>query len=290
MKNFLILVCVLFSARSYAVQKPVLTWAFATSTKAVPSTTSTNIINDKHALYKLFVKNLNNYDHVVLEATLPRIEEEIKSKKLICYPGSSEFSRRRNFTYLTSLYIQPAPQLVVSKDLGKQLLKKFHGSVSLKKLLLEPNLRGALAEGRSYGETLDHILKGEKVNLKRQVYNTFIQTVVNQIKIGRMDYTLEYPFIVKALEEKSSAKNDVKLMTIPLSDAEEYVTQYAACSKTPEGLKVIKHIDEVVKKNVADKSYWTGVLNSLPASERADFQKNIDKFVRLRQIKSDIIE
>lgn len=269
-------------------QKPVMTWAFATSSKSLPPPKS-NIVNEKHPLFKLYYDELKDYEQLIMAATITRIEADMKSKRLICYPGSSEFSRRRSFSYLTSQYIQPAPQLIMTEEKGKALIKKMGGHVTLKKLIQVEDLKGSLAEGRSFGETIDRILASHKGNYKRQVYNTFIQTVTPQIKNGRVDYTLEYPFVVQAME-KEDQTSKVRLIVIPLEDAEHYVTQYTACSKTPEGLAIIKRLDKIVKKNVSDPKYWSGVIGSIEPKDRAEFQKHIDKFIEKRSKESVVID
>lgn len=269
-------------------KKPVMTWAFATSSKTLPPPKS-NIVNEKHPLFKLYYEGLKDYEQLIMAATITRIEADMQSKRLICYPGSSEFTRRRAFAYLTSQYNQPAPQLIMTEDKGKALIKKLGGHITLKKIIQVEELKGSLAEGRSYGETIDRILASHKGNYKRQVYNTFIQTVTPQIKNGRVDYTLEYPFVVQEME-KADTTSKVRLMIIPLEDAEHYVTQYTACSKTPEGLAIIKRLDKIVKKHVTDPTYWKGVIGSIEPKDRVEFRKHIDKFIEKRSKESVIID
>ena len=285
-----ILLFILFTSTTFAeTKKPVLMWAFPTSSKALPPP-KTNILDAKHPLFKLYHDELADYDQQIMAATITRIEADMKSKRLICYPGSSEYTRRRSFAYLTSQYIQPAPQLIMTEGKGKELMKKFGGHVTLKKVIQMEGLKGSLAEGRSFGETIDRILASQEAgNYKRQVYNTFIQTVTPQIKNGRVDYTLEYPFVVQAME-KEDTNGKVRLMIIPLEDAEHFVTQYTACSKTPEGLAIIKRLDKIVKKNVSDPNYWKGVMDSIEPKDRAEFQKHIDKFIVNRSKESVVID
>lgn len=278
---FIALFLPIYFASGFASEKPELIWAFATSSTTMQPS-GLNIVDENHNLFKLFKKELHQYDHKVLKGTLPRIEKELKNQKNVCYPGSTEFTRRKKFTYLTPMYVQPSPQLVVTEVLGQRLLNENQNGLTLKNIMEDKKLRGSLAEGRSYGETIDHILNSKQGNIKRRVYNTFIQTVVDQIKIGRVDYTIEYAFVVQALQNQSN-ENKIRLMTIPLKDVGPYVTQYTACSKTPEGLNIIEKLDEVIRKNINKPEYWAGVLESVPRAEKKEFQKKIDFFIKDRQ-------
>ncbi len=282
--------CFLFSFAAESSDKnPEITWAFVNSTRSL-NLPNTNIFNENHFIFKLYKTKLADYNHTIISATLTRIEAELKSNKLVCFPGSSEFTRRKEFSYLTSQYIQPSPQLIVSAETGKKILKKYKGKVSLTEILNDPGLKGTVAEGRSYGEVMDGILKkNPSRNLSQSVYSAWIKTVSMQIKNGRLDYTLENPFVVRELEA-SDKHNPVKLVTIALSDSDKFVTQYVACAKTPEGLKVIRRLDQVIMNSVGMKQYWQGVLKAIPKEEREDFQKHIDSFVSHRQHHSLIIK
>lgn len=290
MKVFIL--CLLISFKILAEdKKPTkdLIWGYAIPNKAVLSS-KTNILNEDHPLIILYMKEMKDFKQTSLHATINRIEEEMKNKKLVCYPGSSEYNRRREFSYLTSQYIQPAPQIVVQEELGKKLLAKYHGKINLVSLMNDETIKGALAEGRSYGESIDHLLKNNpSENIKRQVFNTPIQTVIEQIKNGRVDYTLEYPFFVDFMNANVAPKAN-KLITIPINDADSFVTQYTACSKTPDGIEIIKRIDKIVMKHVGRPEYWKEVLNSVPEKDKEEFKKQMKKFIKDRENTSVIIQ
>jgi uncharacterized protein (TIGR02285 family) len=289
MKSLILLLFISFNVFGNEAKTNIeLTWVFALPSKA-PAAINSNILSESHPLILLYKNELKEFKHLSMAATITRIEEDMKNKKFICYPGSSEYSRRREFAYLTSQYIQAAPQLVVTEELGQKLLKKYQGKVNLVTLMNDSSFKGALAEGRSYGESIDKILKENPNKIKRQVFNTIIQTVIDQIKFGRVDYTLEYNFFVAASEAENKSSK-IHLMTIPLNDVEPFNTQYVACTKTPEGLEVIKRIDKVVQQNVAHPEYWKEILNSIPEQDKEEFKKHMKKFIKERSKTSVIIQ
>ncbi|MNL51409.1 hypothetical protein D3C87_1745080 [compost metagenome] len=97
------------------------------------------------------------------------------------------------------------------------------------------------------------------------------------IETKRADYTIEYAFIAKSFKEGQPKYADI--VSVPFADVEPVMTQYLACSKTPEGLEVIRRADKIIREHIKDPSYWIGVLESVPTVEKAQFQKEIDKFI-----------
>ncbi len=264
-----------------------ITWTFTSIDPSI-SIPKANIVDENHPLYQLYKSELTDYEHVTFKATIPRIETELKGKNLVCYPGSSEADRRRQFSYLTSQYVQPSPQIVARKEIAERIRKTQKKGVSLQKVLQDTSLRGLIGESRSFGSSIDRILAKGYGNLKTGVFDTFGPGLMNMIEKYRADYTIEYPFILHNLRE--NAKVGLDLETIPLIDVAPTITQYIACSKTPEGHKVIERVDQIIRNHVKDPKYWTGVINSIPKADRAAFQKEIHKFTETRTKAPVIIE
>jgi uncharacterized protein (TIGR02285 family) len=275
----------LFIFLSAIAHAATITWTFTSVNPAV-SIPKANIVDENHPLFLLYKSELKGYDHVTLKATVPRIETELKGKSLVCYPGSSEAERRRQFSYLTSQYVQPSPQIVARKEIADQIRKKQKKGVSLRKVLADSSLRGLIGESRSFGASIDQIISQENGNLKTGVFDTFGPALLNMIEKHRADYTIEYPFILHNLRE--NAKVGLALETVPLKDVNPIITQYLACSKTPEGRVVIEKADQIIRQHVKEPKFWTGVLESIPKSDRAGFQTEIQKFSEAR-VKAPVI-
>ncbi len=271
---------------AFSAENQTLTWVFTTAAPGI-SLPKANIVDERHPLVKLYQAELSDYPQTSFSGTVPRIEMELKGKKLVCFPGSSDATRRKEFTYLTPQYIQPAPHLIVRKDLGERLLKQNKNGINLKSILHDKSIKGLIGEARSYGTIIDTIIhENQPNNLKKGVFETFSSSPLNMLEKGRADYTIEYPFILQNLIEVGSVGKD--LMNFPLNDVGHSMTQYLACSKTPEGLKVVKRADRVIREHVKDPKFWAGVLESMPEADRPAFQKEINKFTESR-IKAPII-
>jgi uncharacterized protein (TIGR02285 family) len=273
---------------AFSAENQTLTWVYTTAVPGV-SLPKANIVDERHPLIQLYHSEFRDYQQTGFSATVPRIEMELRTKKLVCFPGSSDATRRKEFTYLTPQYIQPAPHLVVRKELGLRLLQQNKNGISLKSILHDTSLKGLIGEARSYGNVIDTLIsENQSNNLKKGVFETFSPNPLNMLEKGRADYTIEYPFILHNLKEAGAIGND--LMSIPLTDVGHSMTQYLACSRTPEGLAVIKRADHIIREHVKDPKFWVGVLESIPEMDRPAFQKEINKYVESRAKAPIIIE
>jgi len=274
-------------AKATTLQSESIVWAF-TATAEKTSSVQPFFLTSRSELFRLYYKNLSDYNHSIFTGSIPRIESELKNKKLVCYPGSSSADKRKEFTYSTPQYIQPAPRLITRKEIADKILKKGEKSISLREILHHKELNGLITEARSYGPSADKIIAEKPNNLKTQFLDTFGSTILQSIAAGRVDYTLEYDFIVRTMKEGNPRFTE--LVSLPISDTSSTIVQYLACSKTPEGLAVIKRADEVIRKNIARSEYWKAFLESIPANERGSFQSEIDKYIAERTKAPVIVE
>ena len=283
--------CALLLTMALAAEPPIgsptINWVL-TSPAPDPKGPKTNIIDEHHPLFLLYQNGLTGYQHVITKATVPRIEAELKGKKLACFPGSSEAQRRKQFAYLTPQYIQPSPQLIATQKAAQYLREKYKSGLTLKEVLYDANLKGMVGEARSYGATIDAILAQGSPHVHKGVFETFGPNLLTMLEKGRADYTIEYPFIWNYLKETGQAGS--QLVSLPLKDVGNFITQYLACSKTPEGLEVIRKADRIIRDNIKSAKFWNPVLETIPPADRAEFQKEIHSFVENRTKAPIIIE
>lgn len=266
---------------------PTIIWVFSTLADKNP-TVQTSLVTNRHELFRLYYKDFPDYVHVTRSASLPRIEQELKTKNLACYPGSSEAERRRSFAYLTPQYIQPSPRLVIRKEIAEKFLKADLKSVSLQEVVDNHNLTGVRGEDRSFGPEIDKILSSKTAHIKTLTLDTFGPGALETLEHKKADYTIEYGFIFDSFQANNPRYKNI--ISLPINDIPPFIVQYLACSKTADGFAVIKRADEIIRKNVAKASYWEGFVASIPMKERASFQKEIDKFIGNRSKAVQIIE
>jgi uncharacterized protein (TIGR02285 family) len=264
-----------------------ISWAFSSmSTKA--SAEKTGLLTRKDELFRLYQIGFREYQNQEFTATIPRIEQELKTKNLVCYAGSSDAERRKKFSYLTSQYVQPAPKIIMLKSLANKLLSPGKKTLALRELIKNQDLVGVVGESRSYGPSIDKIITPMPSSIKPIVLETFSASSMQMIINKRADYTIEYSFVIKALIENKQQYQDI--VAIPISDIDPVMVQYLACSKTPEGLAVIKRADKIIRENVQNSAYWSGVLKTVSPHEQASFKAEIQRFIEMRKKASIIIE
>lgn len=263
-----------------------LTWVLTTAAPGISMPKDT-IITEEHPLMLLYKEHFSDYQYTSFKATVPRIEAELKSKRLVCFPGSSEANRRREFAYLTPQYLQPTPEIVMRKEIADRLFPHRH-AISLKELLKDKKLRGLIGEARSFGSEIDTILNDNSENLRKGVFETFGSGLLNMIEKDRADYTIEYPFIFRHLQTIERIGKD--LVSFQVSDASPTIVQYLACSKTPEGLAIVKRADKLIREHIQEPKYWSAFVQALAEKDRVRFQKEVDAFIASRKKASIVIE
>lgn len=145
----------------------------------------------------------------------------------------------------------------------------FGDEVSFKELLKKQNLR--FGYNRPYGITYNRILAdyiglGSKIDLsamnprERLKYlqgakNISVRSsadmiggMLKMLSTNRVDYILEYDFMVKYQQKKTGLMNE--FISIPVTEVKNKMSKIAfACSDTPEGAKAIAAINEVLVKH-----------------------------------------
>lgn len=265
-------------AQQIPAEKETIQWAFSATGK-IPESLRLRIMNETHPLYELLKKNLQEYQHKYFFGTVNRIEQELKSKPRVCYAASTGYENRLAFSYLTPIAILPAPLLVLRKETAEKF-KDAEGFISLSQLLKDKNLTGIMVDSRSYGSKIDKLLL--QGNIKHNVLTPLGENTIRMVQSRRADFTLEFGYIIEGLVE--SEKFDKNLVALPMSDLREGITLYVACSRTPDGLKIAKKIEQFVHTTIETPEYRQALLHTGPAKDTGKlFEKQVDLFIKQRK-------
>jgi uncharacterized protein (TIGR02285 family) len=281
MRYFILLI--FFSSQMAAAKIPPaenknLLWAFS-GTSNLPADIRIKLMNENSPLYLLLKNNLTEYTHSHISGTVNRIDQELKSKARVCYPGSTAYDSRLYYSYLTPIALLPAPMVVMRKDRAEKL-KDSNGAVSLNQLVKEKDFTGVVVDSRSYGTKIDNVLKAG--NIKYNVLTPLGENTIRMIQNRRADFTIEFPMITDDLIESGKFNKD--LVALPMSDLRDGVVLYAACSRTPEGLEVAKRIEQIIRTASETPEYRRMMLIAAPTGEpRKAFEKQMDLFIKKRK-------
>lgn len=263
-------------------EKPTITWGFS-DTRNLTGKATARAVTENHPLFRLLQKYLSDYNHEIFVGTVNRIENELKQRQLTCFAASTTVEGRVGFAYLTPLSVFEAPVLVLRKDMAE----KFQGkgrSLSLTKIIQDKEMQGSLIESRYYGAKIDHLLEQAKANIHRQVLAPIGANTIQMVASRRADYTVEFSFIVEGLRESGEMNPD--LYVAPIEEALDALPMYVACSRTPEGFKAIRRIDETIRKNVTTREYREAIFYARTPSK--SYQRDVDHFIRVRAKNSEI--
>lgn len=253
-------------------------WAFSATGSLSPNV-RLRIMNETHPLYDLLKKSLPEYRHTFFFGTVNRIEQELKSKPRVCYAASTGYENRLAFSYLTPIAILPAPLLVMRRETAEKY-KDPEGFISLSQLVKNKKITGTMVDSRSYGSKIDKLLL--QGNIKHNVLTPLGENTIRMVQNRRADFTLEFVFILEGLIETGHFNKD--LIALPLSDLREGITLYVACSRSAEGLKIVKKIEQFVRSSIDTPAYRQALLHTGPSTDQGKiFEKQVDLFIKTRK-------
>jgi uncharacterized protein (TIGR02285 family) len=275
------------AAPAATAEAPTVTWGFSSS-EPITENLRQRLMTDQHPLFQLLRENLPEYRHEYFYGTVSRIESELKTKPRTCFAASTGLETRQAFTYQTAISVAPSPLLVTRKDIAEKYQTKEH-RISAETLVKDSGLDGIFVLGRAYGPKLDKILNGQDSRVKHRVMVPVGANTIRMVAGKRADFTVEYDFVIQALKDTHEFGGD--LVALPISDGAGGVPMYVACSKTPEGLAVVKKVDEIVRKHISESKYRDAIIYKAGSdAQNTDYEKEVDQFIRARKKAPDIHE
>lgn len=196
-----------------------------------------------------------------------------------CNGAVLKTKEREQSAYFSAFYLQPPVQVIVrAKDWKKNF---FEAKVISFKQLLSSPFRGVFSSGRSYGEALNPLIKE---NIKNHQISFLSRTeslsLLSLVSLGRADYTLEYPEVIRYMQNE-------KLLGEPLvsMEVEEQRTPYVvyiACPKNDWGKRIILLLDQAVQKAAATPEFKKMMEEWYPSSVQSRFREEFDEFYEKR--------
>ena len=222
------------------------------------------------------------YHHVFLQANLQRIFAEIAVGNHICYAGAFKTPEREKIAYFSPSILTSTVALIVRED-RIQKLQLQGASTSLKHLIEErTDLSGYIESGRSFSPMIDQVLQSGGKN-QRRITVPRTGHLLQLLDAGRMDYTIDYPYVVEYQSRLGQFKNS--LLAIGLDDAPAVATAYVACPRTAWGKDVMLHIDAALRDAAHDTTFRHAATDWLPEAfvklHRAEFESFYDNLEHL---------
>lgn len=196
-----------------------------------------------------------------------------------CNGAVLKTKEREKNSYMSAFYLQPPVEIIMRNADWKKIF--FESKVISLKQLLESSLRGVFAAGRSYGESLDALLKLKYKNNKV----TFIPrseslSLVSMINLQRADYTLEYPEVLRYMQNEKLL--ETPMVAIEVEEQRVPYVVYIACPKNDWGKRIIRALDHTIQKVATTAEFRTLTEKWYSPEIKSRYRRDFDEFYKRR--------
>lgn len=226
---------------------------------------------------RVLLARMPGWRHEFVEASTARYETESRRGQTLCSTMHVRTPERLAWAWFSHLYpplVSREIHVVVRRDVLERLAAQGRaqdGRLQLAELLKRPELRVLVPRDRAFGAQIDALLARHTVS-RLSVGGKLSAQVLDMLRAGRMDYTLEYPAVV---DEYLSRTGDAgSLVALPMAEGLSTLLATVSCSRTPEGRRQIEAIDAAVRELARDPQReawvrdWRGDRSSPPDMKR----------------------
>lgn len=209
---------------------------------------------------RVLLARMTQHRHAFVESSTARYEAESRRGQTLCSTLHVRTPERLQWAYFSHLYpplVSRELHVIVRREVLAQLGqgRPQDGRLQLSELMKRPELRLLLARDRAYGAQIDNLLAQHTV--PRLAVGAQLSTqLLNMLRAGRMDDTLEYPAVVK--DYLARAGDPGALVALPVAEGLSTLLATVSCSRTPAGKRHIEAIDAAVRElaREADREAW----------------------------------
>ncbi len=222
--------------------------------------------------------------HTFLPSNAQRGWQMIESGAHVCHPAAIRTPEREAKAYFVITYLLPPLQLIVRRDRLDKIPRNAAGEADLQRLLDQPDLRGAITHGRSYGTRIDEMLQARGANRSVTIYSPsdFGSKLLQMISLDRADYGIDYDFTLRYLSEHNPRLN--QLVSLPIAGANTPLVAGIACPRTPWGLQATQEIEQRLRTPEAVSVIRESLYRWLTPEVRHIYGANIDAFYQDMQL------
>ncbi len=230
------------------------------------------------------IVQMPQYRHEFIDAGFQRFEAMVHQGQALCSPLHVVTPERLEWLYFTHVHpplISRQVHLVVRREALPQF-ESFGPVPRLAEVLQRSDLVGLLPRDRSFGVKIDPLLKELGEQAPKTVVAGRNMHLLAMLRAGRMDYTLEYPGTVDEYLRTNAAGPD--LVKLPVAESRSANLATFACSRNPQGRKMIEAIDLAVRKLAQDPQReswireWRGA--NIDPQERLRLKRYMDERAR----------
>ena len=280
MKNYLVLTIMILAILKPSVwAKDVLTWQVVHWPPFQMLEGADKGQGRYDALLALYQANLPQYEHKTIQMNWARFWSDIKEGKEICNMFAIKTEERSTYAVFSKpLSIGLPLRIIMRKESIKTL--GISRPISLVTLLKDSQFKGVFISRRSYYQPIDQIL-GKYASMPTvNMLAVSDENAIRMILAGRMDYTLEYPYVANYMTSKFQSGYDATIGSIPVEELQDFGVSCLACPDNAWGKKVVADFDMMLEQ-VKQQPGYLSIMQMYHTDPkelediRREFQKHI---------------
>ena len=240
-------------------------------------------------ILKLLFAEMPETQHRIQVLPAARLWANLARGAPMCFVTPLRTPEREKIAYFTSTQLIPPVQLVVREDMVDNLPRNAQGEVLPQPLFNSPYLRGLVTLGRGYTHSVDTLLQQRAaVSGVREIAAADSGVnVLQMLRLGRADYTLEFDYVVTYLQERNlSLQKGAPLKSLPIAGALPQIAGIA-CPHTEWGRSMIVKLDAIVARISQRPDYQAAINRWLTPEVAKRYQKEMAEFYRQRAQPTD---
>lgn len=223
-------------------------------------------------LLPLLIASMPEYDHSLLRVNRARGLQMLREASFTCDPAllwSPERAKQIVFS-IPAFRIISNGLAIRNQDQAALAPYINGGQVDLTGLLASGNKKLGIVAERSYGKTIDEVLKGAPANALATHYgNEALSSLMQMQQLGRLSALLGYwPEIRYQAQLQGIPANE--LIFYPIKGIERYQSGYIGCSDTEQGRKAITRINQTLRP-LRERQLMTLYADWLDPASREDY-------------------
>jgi uncharacterized protein (TIGR02285 family) len=201
-------------------------------------------------LLELTIKELPEYKHTKIKATIARGLHEMEIGEKACHLSIFKSNKRKLFTEFSLSYMMsPNLQVIISKKLANSL--GLGNDTSVEELFTKHQLKTIRLPERSYTNKVDKIFEQHPALIYSRP--TISESgLYAMLKTRRTDFLIASPSIANYVLADAA----IQYKSLTIKGMEKYGIAYIGCSKTPWGKSVIRKINTVLLKIRSTEPYF----------------------------------
>ncbi len=207
---------------------------------------------------KLLMKAMPQYRHKLVEASLPRMLDSIKTRPNACSVALFKNKDREAIMDFSAPFMYLLPNGIVTMRKRSAQYRPFmneHGEVRLEDFLADGKAKLALAAERSYGPIVDAVVKKHPAATMSvssiDIFASRLLKLINQSEFDAIiGYAVELQYNTRDLK-----LNPQDFVVFPIAESSKILPLSVSCSKSELGKSVLAAVDRVVADKNAQREF-----------------------------------